>query len=310
MSPGAPREIVRLADIVTTEELLELGRSPSQIRTMARRGQLVRLRRGCYATKKLAEPVLQLGFGNQFLLAAAAIKTRPGSVASHQTAARIHELDMLAEPGGLVTLTRPPGQTSGSVRPGLRLHSADLPAGHVTNRFGVPVTTVARTVIDLARCLAFREGVVVADSALHHKLTSARDLREVVAECRQWRGVRRAARVVAFADGLAESPLESIARVVFDDVGLPRPELQIPLVVAGTSVRVDFFWRRFLTIAEVDGALKYADPMRARLQLRRDKKLRDAGYEVVHFDWQEITEAPEEVAASIRAAFRRGTLRQ
>ena len=70
--------------------------------------------------------------------------------------------------------------------------------------------------------------------------------------------------------------------------------------------RADFFWKQFNTIAEVDGALKYADPDRARQQLRRDADLRDAGFEVVHFTWQEITQAPEYVAASIRAAFARG----
>jgi very-short-patch-repair endonuclease len=69
--------------------------------------------------------------------------------------------------------------------------------------------------------------------------------------------------------------------------------------------RVDFLWRKFRTVAEVDGLMKYADPARAILQLERDKRLRDAGYEVVHLSWQEITENPAYVAAAIRSAFRR-----
>lgn len=56
--------------------------------------------------------------------------------------------------------------------------------------------------------------------------------------------------------------------------------------------RVDFYWKKYRTIAEVDGALKYADPSRARKQLWRDMALREAGYEVVHFDWREITTQP------------------
>jgi very-short-patch-repair endonuclease len=59
-------------------------------------------------------------------------------------------------------------------------------------------------------------------------------------------------------------------------------------------------------VAEVDGAIEYADPLRARAQLRRDALLRADGYEVVHFDWQDITENPAYVAASIRTAFQRG----
>jgi hypothetical protein len=54
------------------------------------------------------------------------------------------------------------------------------------------------------------------------------------------------------------------------------------------------------------GAIKYADPDRARAQLRCDSLLRDDGFEVVHFTWQQITQAPELVAASVRKAFRRG----
>jgi len=115
--------------------------------------------------------------------------------------------------------------------------------------------------------------------------------------------------VVEFADGLSESPLESIARAVFRDCGLPRPALQVRIAGDEFIGRVDFLWEKYRTVAEVDGAMKYTDPYRARAQLRRDKKLREAGYEVVHFDWREIMSDPEAVAASIRAAFRRGQRR-
>ena len=129
----------------------------------------------------------------------------------------------------------------------------------------------------------------------------------MLATCARRQGARRAASVIDFADGGAESPLESIARVAFADCGLPPPELQVWL--GGTSEpvgRVDFYWKQYRTIAEVDGAIKYADPQRARAQLRRDSLLREDGFEVVHFTWQQITQTPEHVAASIRKAFRRG----
>ncbi len=175
---------------------------------------------------------------------------------------------------------------------------------------GLRVTTPARTVVDLARTLEFRAGVVAADSALHKKLVTKPELRAVLGTCSQWRGARRAAEVIEFADGRAESPLESIARVAFRDCGLPPPELQVWL--GGTTEpigRVDFYWRRYWTIAEVDGALKYDrpdGPQRVTLQLRRDMLLREDGYEVVHFTWDQIDGSPERVAASIRAAFQRG----
>jgi len=125
---------------------------------------------------------------------------------------------------------------------------------------GLPVTTAARTVVDLARTLEFRVGVVAADSALHQRLVTKADLLAEIADCPRWRGIRRAAEVVEFADGLAESPLESIARVVFRDRGLPAPQLQAWFGAGFEgSVRVDFYWPRYRTVAEVDGALKYRD---------------------------------------------------
>ncbi len=135
----------------------------------------------------------------------------------------------------------------------------------------MPVTTAARTVIDLARTLTFAEGVVAADSALRRNLTSKTDLRSVLASYCGRRGVVQASRVVEFADGNAESALESIARVAFDDCGLPVPALQVWIAGPTGDVigRVDFFWEKYKTIAEVDGALKYQDPARAKAQLRR-----------------------------------------
>jgi very-short-patch-repair endonuclease len=70
--------------------------------------------------------------------------------------------------------------------------------------------------------------------------------------------------------------------------------------------RVDFLWREFSTIAEADGAIKYADPDSARQQLWRDARLHEAGFQVVHITWNEITRYPDNVAVALRAAFRRG----
>jgi Protein of unknown function (DUF559) len=162
-------------------------------------------------------------------------------------------------------------------------------------------------VIDLARTMTFTDGVVAADAAIRKGLTSKSQLRAVLATGSRRTGTIQARRVVEFASGLAESVLESIARVAVAEQGLPAPRLQIWIPDAKGEVigRVDFYWEEHKTIAEVDGAMKYdIDPGRARAQLRRDKRLRDAGYEVVHLTWHDITARPAEAAASIRAAFR------
>jgi hypothetical protein len=241
--------------------------------------------------------------GEHALRAAAAV----AAVASHHSAALIHGLELFGRQAAAVAVTRPPGASgSRTARPGIRLYMAALPAGHVTIRRGVPVTSVARTAVDLARACSFRAGVAVVDSALHNRTVSEAELHAVLTACGRWPGIQRARRVVAFGDARSESVLESISRVAFHDQGLPPPVLQAwvgdPEEVIG---RADFLWRAHRTIGEADGAIKYADPVRAVAQLRRDARLRQAGFEVVHFTWDEIMHEPEQVAASIRAAFRR-----
>ena len=207
-----------------------------------------------------------------------------------------------------MAVTRPLGLGSSTGRAGVHVHVAALPGGHVTVRGGVRVTSVARTVVDLARTSPFRDGVVVADSALRNGLTSKDELLAVVADCTKWPGIQRARLVVDFCDGQSESVLESISRVAFRDHGLPAPELQVWVGGEETGVvgRADFLWRRYRTIGEADGAVKYADTNRAISQLRRDAALRRAGFQVVHFTWYEINKVPHQVAASIWEAFRRG----
>ena len=219
----------------------------------------------------------------------------------------MHGIDLIGGLGGPVSMTVD-AASGRKGNAGIHLYTTPFPADQVTDKFGVPVTTVARTVIDLARTLTFAEGVVAADSAIRMRMTSRRELRAVLATSRHRLGTRQARRVVEFANGNAESALESIARVGFHDCGLPAPALQvwIPGPTGDVIGRVDFYWEKYKTIAEVDGALKYEDPARAKAQLRRDKRLREAGYQVVHFDWAEITTNPEQVAASIRAAFASG----
>jgi hypothetical protein len=171
----------------------------------------------------------------------------------------------------------------------------------------VLVTSVGRTVVDLARTLPFAEGVAVADSALRAKQATPGELDAVAARCVRWPGIQRARRVVRFADERAESVLESISRAVFHEHGLPPPELQVWVGDEDEIIgRVDFLWRQHRTIAEADGAIKYTQPARALAQLNRDARLREAGFQVVHFTWPEIIRVPAQVAQAVRTAFRRG----
>ena len=300
----------RLAGIVTVSELLAAGLSRSQLRRLAKRRELLPLGRGIYARAALVPEAARGPAGEEALRVAAALAVvGPDALGSHRSAAIVHGLDLLGRQAGTVTVTRPPGGSgSNTPRPGIHLHAAALPATHATVRRGVPVTSVARTVVDLARTSSFRDGVVVTDSALRAGQVSKAELHSVLTACGRWPGIQQARRVVAFSDARSESVFESISRVAFHEQALPPPDLQVWVGNEADVVgRVDFLWSAYRTIGEADGAIKYADPSRARAQLRRDAELRAAGFEVVHFTWGEIIRAPDQVAASIRVAFRRGT---
>jgi hypothetical protein len=295
---------------MTTAELAAAGVSRGQLRRLVRRGAWRRLAHGVFAPAEVVAAEAGDPAGKHAVQVAAALAVSASdAVASHHSAAAIHTLELLGpRPGETVALTRPPGtagcRTGG---PGIRLHIAALPAGHVVTRRGLPVTSAARTVVDLARASSFRAGVVVADSALRRRQVSKADLELCLTTCARWPGIQNARRVVGFADGRAESVLESISRVAFDDLGLPPPDLQAWVGDKDEVIgRADFLWRAYRTVGEADGALKYADPARAIAQLERDARLRAAGFEVVHFTWQGITRTPDEVMARIRTAFQRG----
>ena len=270
---------------------------------------MVRIRYGTYAKASLvvaaaADPVLA-----HALNVANAVSGLPRAVASHQSAAMLRGIDLLNRPpDGTVCITVPPGTRAGSYRrANVIRHSAALPEAHVTRLFGLPTTTAARTAVDIARTGTFMAGLVTADSALHQRWTSKTELRRVLASCDGWPGIGNARTVVEFASSLAESVLESCARVVFREGGLPPPELQIAIFGQGGGpiARVDFLWREYGVVAEADGLLKYQSGADAIVELKRDRLLRERGLEVIHFTWEELFREPERVVGRILATFER-----
>jgi hypothetical protein len=282
------------------------GVSSALMRSLIRSGQLVRMRQGVYATKRAldwagVDPV------RAHVLAVLAARATVGgnAVASYHSAALLHRLSLLKPPPDkAVALTVPLAKPWNRARPAdVVFHASDLPAEHVTKRYNLPVTTAARTVVDLARTLPFLDAVVMADSALKDEKATKPELHQVMKKCAGWPGARQARRVIDFADERAESPLESAARVVFEQCDLDPPELQATIHGPDFAFRVDFLWPGQKVIAEADGLVKYNDRKDLLAERDRDHRLVEAGYTVVHFTWQEIFQTPEVVITRIRKAF-------
>ena len=296
----------RQCGVISRRQAREAGCAEADVRWLVRSGRWVPLRRGVYAdAARLAE------VGKAPAQAAAAwLAVGRRGVVSHRTAAVLHGLSILG-PAGPAHLTVPPGNLRPRRTPDLRLAVAALPVHHLTSVGGLPVTSVARTVLDLARSLPFRPAIVVADSALRHARTDPAELQGVLRDCWVWPGVRRAARVVDFAADGSDSPLESLCRALFHRAGLPAPEQQALVVDPrdGWFARVDFRWERHRTVVEADGRLKYVDPTDLWAEKLRQERIEELGHTVVRVTWSQVTRHPEETVARVLRAFARAAAR-
>lgn len=270
----------------TRRQALAAGVSPRRIRTLLTR-EWTELRRGIYVTYAL----LDAGTAQQQHVVHCAARVLASSgepVVSHRSAALVHRLPVLGPLPRHPQLTRA-AQRPRDTAPRTGLHVASLPPGSTTVVAGVPVTSVARTVCDVARQTDVRHGLVTADAALRAGLDSDA-LRAEAACCSGWPGSRRAAEVAAAADGRAETPLESITRWACAEQGLPAPETQVEVWAPDGSLvgLVDFLWRAERTIGEADGLAKYDRDGALRAEKLREQQLRSCGYDVVRSTWDDV----------------------
>jgi hypothetical protein len=276
-----------------------------RIRRALRSGDLIALRRGVLVGR-LASELAWHPHALATQVAIAGLRGGSPAVGCLGSAALLHGVARLGQPPQRVRLYRERGGPWRDDQVAVLV--CGLPQEHVTTVHGTPATTLARTVVDLGRWVSFRSAVVSADSALRLGCPDG-ELEAVLSRCKRWPGSRKARRAVEFADARAESPLESISRVAFHEMGLPAPELQVTLVYdefGKPRIIVDFFWKEFGVVGEADGLLKYDDEEERR-SLREEKlrqeEIEALGYIVVRWTWDDIWRRPEWVAMRLRRAF-------
>lgn len=273
--------------ILASRDLADFGFSRRNTDKLLRDGDWHRLRHG---TVQIGEPMLRSEDQHRLLVKATVRQWRSRSpmAISHASAAVLWGLPVWGVDLGKVHLTRPgrPGlATTAHVVP----HRSILTDGEITELHGIPVTTMARTVLDMARYHGFTRGVVVADAALRSGLDPV-ELNDVIDVARQRRTGGCAERVIAFADPLSESVGESRSRVALAVLGLPKPVLQQEFRSrsGGFVGRADFWMEDFATIGEFDGRSKYGlsgNPAIEDLAREKDREdeLRDLGQQMVRW---------------------------
>lgn len=239
----------------TRAELHSRGMSRHDIRRAVDERSLTRLRRGGYVVGGPA-PGRHEHFVERSRTAMRHVAE--GTVLSHVSAAAVLDLPLWGLPTDKVTATRHrPGhghqRTSNTVT-----YSAPL-AGAVTVVDGIPVTTPARTAVDLARAYQLDPAVCVADSALHLGVATRSDIACHVESAAGRRGAGRARLMLELTSALSESPLETRSRLEMSRGGLPAPEENPELFddEGFFLARPDFYWREWKLLGECDGLGKY-----------------------------------------------------
>lgn len=287
--------------IRTRQGILASGIGDNEIRRAVRTGTLVRLRAGCYVDGPLDDKDLRASLGAR--VGAVGVRLGDSGVFSHATAADLWGLPFLGEPPDTTHVTVP--RTAHGVRRAkVHQHTGSLVPEEIVALGGIRLTTVPRTLVDVARTEGFRAGVVMADCALRRCPDPEGLRRAMEASIRRLTGavgIGQARRVAGFAVAEAESPGESLSRVIFNEQGVPAPQLQFPLVLRMPGgwtqhCRTDFAWERQRLVGEFDGKAKYERYVRRGespgdvvfREKRREDALRAAGWRVLRWTWEEL----------------------
>ncbi|MGY1732326.1 hypothetical protein ACI798_12480 [Geodermatophilus sp. SYSU D01045] len=304
MTDVPPRLLLR-------RDALDEGSTDDELGRLARRREWTRLRRGAYLDGAAPDAATTR---HRLLVTATLGQLRRPAVVSHQSAAVLLGMPLRGVPLSRVHVTRRPPAWNGAGRV-LFVHVGHLDDDEVVDVRGVPVTSPARTAVDLARTLPLEPAVVVLDAALHTGLCTAAALADALGRCRGRPGARPAARAVRFADGRSESVRDSRSRVVLHALGPGPSGLQFPVRTAEGVLlgRTDFAWEPERLLGEFDGRVEFERPLRPGQdpgdavfeEKRREDAIRDEGWGVVRWTWEDVQDRTR-LGARIRRALVRG----
>jgi very-short-patch-repair endonuclease/predicted transcriptional regulator of viral defense system len=276
--------------VVARRQLLALGVGPGAIRHRLATGRLHAVHRGVYAVGHE-----WLGLHGRWL--AAVLAYGDGALLSHRSAAALwgltrstdHRTDVTA-PGG---------------RPGRRaitLHRAALDREDRAVRKGIPLTSVARTLLDLAEVVSGERLARAVEEAERLQLFDLRAINRLIERSNGRRGVKPlSVALAAYHEPTAtRSELERRFLTLCRSAGLPSPSLNVWL----EGYEVDFLWSQARLVAELDGYEFHRSRAAFERDRLRDTELKLAGYEVIRITSRRLRAEPEAVVSAIRTLLR------
>jgi very-short-patch-repair endonuclease/predicted transcriptional regulator of viral defense system len=274
--------------VTALRQLVEIGVTRKAVEFRLRCARLHRVHRGVYAV------------GHRLLSAdgwrmAAVLAAGPRAVVSHVDAAAIHGLLQSSRAITEVTLPyrRKPSR-------GIRAHYARLPPDEITTVRGIPVTTVPRTILDLA-AVRRREDV---ERALHEsevqRLTDPLSLHDLLARYPRRHGSRAVRAILTERRTVPKSVLERAFTAFVRRYRLPRPEVNVWLTIDRHTYEIDCLWRGPRVIVELDGRAAHDTAKAFESDREKDRRLTVARWQPLRVTWKQLHGAPAQLAADLR----------
>ena len=291
LAPSTDELIASLArrqkGVVARRQLLALGITTKEIEWRLATGRLHALHRGVYAVGHTA-------ISRDGTFFAAVLAAGPHAVVSHCSAAELHRVAKRRP--GPIHVTVPKKRRP---QPGLCLAASSIAPDEQEVLRGIPVTTVARTLLDLA-AVSTEDGLERAvREAEVQQLADETGLQALIERHRGRRGVATLKRLTDAddLDVITRSDLERRFRTFLRKQHLPPP-------VHNTLVEgfvVDALWPDVRLIVELDGYRVHGRRRSFEDDRRRDRMLHAAGYTVIRITWRQLRDEPDAIARDLRA---------
>lgn len=272
--------------VISHAQLRAGGLARKAVKHRVATGRLYRVHRGVYA---VGRPDLT----RHGRWMAAVLACGHGAVLSHGSAAAL--LEIHGRDSDLSISVPSPREVH---RPGIRVHRARILAEDTGTFDRIPVTSPARTLIDLATLLPTPRLEAAINSAAVRNLIHPEALRRELARRPGQRGVRALRDVLdRHAFRLTDSELERWFLPIARRARLPLPETRVWL----HGFRVDFIWRAFDLVVETDGGRFHRTAIQQTRDRRREHALGAAGYYVLRFTHFQVRYEPAHVASTLQA---------
>jgi predicted transcriptional regulator of viral defense system len=282
--------------VVSLDQLRELGLSRRAVQDRADSGRLHRIHHCVYSLV----PLNLLGRNGRYM--AAVLACGPTAALSYRSAAALHEIRRTARTNIDVTI---PGR-SPRKHAGIDVHrSTTLTPEDVTTVHGIPCTTVARTILDLAQVIRGRPLERALDQAEILDLLDLAALDDQI-ERNKARPAARRLQAVLDQHYIGSTPtwseFEEALLAACRRAKLPMPEVNAwidPGDADPTAIRVDFVWREQRVIVETDGHETHRTRGAFEEDRLRDQRLTVAGWTVIRITWRQLTQRPSEITDRI-----------